>query len=980
MQTTQWLGIGIIFSACAALAATPAHSEKAGNMDGDVKWEASWIWQARDNYTEYNDTIEARSAVTLPELASAVMRITADTRYRLYINEEWVNDGPSRGWPHHYQYDALDVTPYLRPGVNTIRIIAKFFGIGTFHQIPQEAGLLAQLNAVSTSGEALVFGTDEQWEVRRAAAWLRNAPKQSVQMGPYEYYDARLEESAPFEKAVARYAADAGPWKNLEARDCPLLTRIPFPLKALTAAHLLRKPQDRTFIFPTAAWQYGGVVYSNNRTAVTGAFATVLEVSKKTVVTVDADGNAVLVEGKRAPKNRFELSPGRHLLYCALTQNWGHWRHDTEIRIEMDASARLRNPITDAEDAPWCYLPESDAGNYQCADYRWPLLPAEERDAVSARIKALADARIANAPTAAQFADAFGGQVRMVAADEALESPHYLFGRRETQPDKQPKAEALEALVDGGGPVVIHPSADGDVELVYDLGEQNVGYYAFAIEAEAGLVVDISGVEYIAPDGRVQHTERYRNGMRYICKEGENHFLSFMRRSQRYLFITLRNQTRPARLLHFQLFESTYPVQHIGRFACSDGRLNRIWEISERTLKLCTEDTFTDCPLYEQTLWIGDARNEAVFGYTAYGSDDIARRCIRLGAFSLDLHPLVLSQVPSTWETILPAWSFLWGIMVWDHYEYTGDKEFLAWVYPYMMKNLENAHGFRDERGLFSAPFWNMFDWSGIDDGHDTVLHNSMFMIGAMDAARRCAEALGDTAAQERLTAWRDEMALALNQLWNEESNTYPDSVHNDGSVSGRTSIHTAFLALLYDIARDAQRERLIAHLLDTPEGMTRVGSPFAIMYLYEALEKTGHADRIIQSIYESYQPMLDLDATTVWETFAGATNIRKDFPTRSHTHAWSSAPIHFLNRIVLGIVPEAPAGAAFRISPRLNGLEWAEGATASIKGPVTVSWRREGDTLEITAAAPDGAALRFVPNDTHAGLRVRFNGHAIEQ
>ncbi len=46
--------------------------------------------------------------------------------------------------------------------------------------------------------------------------------------------------------------------------------------------------------------------------------------------------------------------------------------------------------------------------------------------------------------------------------------------------------------------------------------------------------------------------------------------------------------------------------------------------------------------------------------------------------------------------------------------------------------------------GLFSGPFWNMFDWSGIDDQHETVLHNSMLMVGAIDAAQKMAGVLGD--------------------------------------------------------------------------------------------------------------------------------------------------------------------------------------------------------------------------------------------
>ena len=166
----------------------------------------------------------------------------------------------------------------------------------------------------------------------------------------------------------------------------------------------------------------------------------------------------------------------------------------------------------------------------------------------------------------------------------------------------------------------IMPRAQGDVELCYDLGEQNCGYYELKLNAEAGLIVDLFGVEYITQDGTVQHTGEYRNGMRYICREGENHFVSLMRRSQRYLFVTLRNQNSPVEIDCIRLIESTYPVSEIGRFTCSNPALDRIWEISAHTLKLCMEDTYTDCPLYDQTLWVGDARNEALFAFPVFGA------------------------------------------------------------------------------------------------------------------------------------------------------------------------------------------------------------------------------------------------------------------------------------------------------------------------------------------------------------------------
>ena len=99
---------------------------------------------------------------------------------------------------------------------------------------------------------------------------------------------------------------------------------------------------------------------------------------------------------------------------------------------------------------------------------------------------------------------------------------------------------------------------------------------------------------------------------------------------------------------------------------------------------------------------------------------------------------------------------------------------------------------------------------------------------------------------------------------------------------------------------------------------------------LYEALEKVGEEERVIDSIRENYAMMIASGATTVWEMFPKPNAKPGAFPTRSHCHAWSSAPIHFLQRIVVGIRQTEPGGKNYEVSPNLCGLEYAGGTVAT--------------------------------------------------
>ena len=929
---------------------------------------AQWIWKQQASYKTYNQTVLFRKEFNLTSKPiQALLRITADSWYRLFINGEWVNDGPCRSWPEHTQYDEIDLAPYLRAGQNELRAIAKYWGTGTFHTRPQQAGFWAQLELTLVSGKSMVIPTDETWQAAPLPAWQANTPKISIQMEPQEYYDARLEADPTFEPAVVLFGVEGSPWQDLHPRDVPLLTRLPVPLHSPMAAQRVQQPEGWHFCVPAARLAYPEAVEANMNVLQAGGLASLLKLDRPAEVHFQEAGVTVYVDGEHASEGIYHLQPGEHLVLVFITQVFGHNKDkDFHIALPPGMELQLENPLDSTHPNPWCWLgfPE-----YACQmdDLHWPSvgLPeelAERTGNYLAQVEEVGQ-RIADRQA---FEAEQGSRARLL-SNEALFvlDNHWRFLNRKVVGEA---ADLVERQLED---LIIHPSPGTDIELAYDLGEQNIGYYDFALEAEAGVEIDIYGVEYVTPQGEIQHTEGNRNGMTYITRQGLNRFTSTKRRSGRYLFLTFRNLKSPVALHSFQLIESTYPVRQVGSFHCSDERLDRIWDISARTLKLCMEDTFTDCPLYEQTLWVGDARNESAFAYPVFGAADIGKRCIVLAGQSLERYPITGCQVPSSWDTLLPAWSFLWGISVWDYYFFSKDSAFLRSAWPWVTANLRGAERLCTDQGLFSGPFWNMFDWSGIDDRHWTVLHNSMLLVGAINAAQKCAVVLEDAPQAVWLADFRERLRTSLNQLWNQEKRAYPDSLHKDGVSSPSISQHTSFLALLYDIVEEGNRPAALGNVLQPPGDMVRVGSPFAMMYLYEMLEKEELPEVILQSIYDAYLPMLEAGATTVWEVFPSSASHPGGFPTRSHCHGWSSAPLYFLPRIVLGLRQTEPGGTAFEISPRLCGLAWAEGTVATAQGVLHAAWRREGEDLRITVEAPEGVSVRVVKNETLKGLRI---------
>lgn len=78
--------------------------------------EASWIWPFPSNYLDivnsyalFRETFDLSS---VPE--KAIMYITADQKYRLYVNGKYICNGPARGFQKSWPYDEVDIAPYLK--------------------------------------------------------------------------------------------------------------------------------------------------------------------------------------------------------------------------------------------------------------------------------------------------------------------------------------------------------------------------------------------------------------------------------------------------------------------------------------------------------------------------------------------------------------------------------------------------------------------------------------------------------------------------------------------------------------------------------------------------------------------------------------------------------------------------------------------------------------------------------------------------
>lgn len=166
-------------------------------VDQTYTWRGWWIWGSGDIPPHHrNEYIYARKTFTVPgPVRSARVRVTADTRYQLYVNGELVARGPARCIPEHQAFDELDLSPYVRRGRNVIAACAYHVGESTFQSLERGGwGFLLDGEVVCVGGRRVALHTDPTWKARRADAYNRKTSRYSVQLAFQEDFDAAKDE------------------------------------------------------------------------------------------------------------------------------------------------------------------------------------------------------------------------------------------------------------------------------------------------------------------------------------------------------------------------------------------------------------------------------------------------------------------------------------------------------------------------------------------------------------------------------------------------------------------------------------------------------------------------------------------------------------------------------------------------------------------------------------------------------------------
>ncbi len=123
-----------------------------------LRWKARWISHSQHpdhdlGIFKFRKTLELRTKPNSPY----IIKVSADQRYQLRINGEFVCDGPQRGDLTYWHYESIDISPFLKSGANIFE--ATVWSFGRYAPMAQHTYRLAFV----LEGENL--NTPQGWEV-----------------------------------------------------------------------------------------------------------------------------------------------------------------------------------------------------------------------------------------------------------------------------------------------------------------------------------------------------------------------------------------------------------------------------------------------------------------------------------------------------------------------------------------------------------------------------------------------------------------------------------------------------------------------------------------------------------------------------------------------------------------------------------------------------------------------------------------------
>lgn len=426
-------------------------------------------------------------------------------------------------------------------------------------------------------------------------------------------------------------------------------------------------------------------------------------------------------------------------------------------------------------------------------------------------------------------------------------------------------------------------------------------------------------------------------------------------RTWRYVNLVVETKDSPLVIHDIYGTYSAYPFKNETAFAVpGQEQLNKMLEIGWRTARLCANETYMDCPYYEQLQYFGDTRIQAMISLYNTSDKYMVKNAIEQGRQSIVADGITMSRYPSGLHQFISSFSLWWINTGYDYWMYRGDEEYVKTLLPAFRGVLAwYEQWLKPDYSLDYVPHWFFADWSAgflhgepIREKNGNSSFQDLMYLLTLEAVAEMEEALGISSMATHYRSIATAIRATIKQkYWNAERSLFADT-HDHRSYSQ----HVNALAIIAEIVTGDEAKAVMQKILTDPSLIQ--ATIYFRYYVNQALSKAGMGDQLLDNL-KVWEDQMALGLTTWAE---------QPEPSRSDCHAWGSSPNIEFFRILLGIDTSAPGFSKVRIQPALGKLTEASGTIPHPRGSISVAYKinKQGIlTAEITL--PESVTGEFI-------------------
>lgn len=500
--------------------------------------------------------------------------------------------------------------------------------------------------------------------------------------------------------------------------------------------------------------------------------------------------------------------------------------------------------------------------------------------------------------------------------------------------------------------------------FILDAGELTTGFPCLKIRGGKGSKIELTYAEcfsFYNPDRRLE--KRIRDDSSGIIigdtdtfypSGKDDYYEPFWFRTFRFIKVDIEVGDSPLLIDKIWFREIEYPIKIEGRFRCSDEEIDKVWNVSIRTLKRCMHETYEDCPYYEQMQYTMDSMLEALYTYQISRDYSLARKAIYDFHSSLLPSGLLQSRYPSVAPQVIPVFSLYWIIMLRDYVLYTGEIDLIKRYRPTIDSILIWFERHLNDKNLVDKiGYWPYIDWvDGWEWGmpssfiSDVPIIYSLIYSYTLKVASNLMLMIGCRGLFKEYKIRSMLIDKAIKKLcWDENLKLFKDA-----PKTNQFSQHCQIWAILNEIVKSDNAKECLKNALSR-EDISKVSISYSF-FLFRALDKTGLYNRYAPFILDMWKNLLAFNVTTFPEVFKNP---------RSECHGWSAVPIYEFVASILGIRPSEPGFRKVDIKPHPLNLEWAEGVIPTVRGDISLRWERDSSSFIIYVSSRKDIKLRLI-------------------